>query len=100
MAHEYEGNMVNEFDYNPHAVGKAMAGHEFRVTGHKKADSYQNELTDFVDLVIAEAKLLASLAPREKWEEYVRQKRHIAKWSRSQSEYERRIKELADKLGI
>ena len=83
MAHEYEGNMVNEFDYNPHAVGKAMAGHEFRITWHKKADSYQNELTDFIDLVIAEAKLLTSLAPSEKLEEF-----------------ERRVKQLADKLVI
>lgn len=41
-----------------------------------------------------------STEPREKWAEYERQKRHIAAWSRSPAEYERRVKELADKLGV
>ena len=41
-----------------------------------------------------------STEPREKWAEYERQKRHIAEWSRSAAEYERRVKELADKLGV
>ena len=42
-------------------IGKTMAGHEYRITGHKKAEKYSNAMTDLVDLVIAEAKLKQSL---------------------------------------
>lgn len=37
-------------------IGDAMAGHAFRVTGHKKAEKYDNPLTDFVNLMIAQKK--------------------------------------------
>lgn len=38
--------------------------------------------------------------PRDKWQEYEAKKRHIAEWSRSRREYERRIAELKEELGI
>ena len=38
-------------------IGLAIAGHAFRVTGNnKKAAKYDNPLTDFIDLMIAECK--------------------------------------------
>lgn len=37
-------------------IGDAMAGHAFRITDHKKAKEYDNPLTDYVNLIIAETK--------------------------------------------
>ena len=37
-------------------IGNAMAGHAFRITDHKKAKEYDNPLTDYVNLIIAETK--------------------------------------------
>ena len=36
--------------------GKALAGHAFRVSGHKKQEKYDNPLTDMVNLIIAQVK--------------------------------------------
>lgn len=38
------------------SIGKAMAGHAFRVNNHKKAIKYDNLLTDLVNLIIAQKK--------------------------------------------
>ena len=40
-------------------IGKALAGHAFRISGHKKAEKYDNPMTDFINLIIAESKAKA-----------------------------------------
>jgi hypothetical protein len=42
-------------------IGKAMAGHAFRVQKNKKAKKYDNSLTDLVNLVIAQVKAEKSI---------------------------------------
>ncbi len=42
---------------NSNAIGNAMAGHAFRITENKKSEQYDNPLTDFVNLIIAETKV-------------------------------------------
>ena len=37
-------------------IGNAMAGHAFRASDHKRAEKYENPLTDMVNMVIAEIK--------------------------------------------
>jgi len=47
---------------DPPTIGKAMAGHSFRAAGNEKqAAKYENPLTDFVNLIIAEAKAKQSI---------------------------------------
>jgi hypothetical protein len=41
--------------------GDALAGHAFRVNDHEKAKLYDNPLTDFVNLVIAQVKAEQSI---------------------------------------
>ena len=38
------------------SIGNALAGHSFRADGHKKAKQYDNQLTDLVNLIIAQRK--------------------------------------------
>jgi len=37
-------------------IGKALAGHAFRVSGHKKAEKYKNPLTYMVNNIISKTK--------------------------------------------
>jgi len=37
-------------------IGRALAGHQFRMSGHKKQSKYDNPLTDLVNMIIAETK--------------------------------------------
>jgi len=37
-------------------IGQALAGHAFRIQGDKKAEKYDNPLTDFVNLMIAQVR--------------------------------------------
>jgi len=50
-----------KYEDKSNCVGKAMAGHESRASGHKRADRYENQLTNLVNLMIAMAKAKKNL---------------------------------------
>lgn len=57
--------MINRKTDSP--IGLAMAGHAFRVSGNEnKAAEYDNPLTDFVNLMIAECKAKQNIATANK----------------------------------
>ena len=52
---------------NHDIIGRALAGHAFIVQGdEKKAAEYKNPLTDFVNLIIAEAKVEMELKKNDR----------------------------------
>ena len=53
--------MTNADDTKQEIVGKAIAGHPFRIRDDRKAKDYDNVLTDYINLVIAEIKAKSSL---------------------------------------